>query len=38
MKQQVKQDQPALNALGEQGWELITVQFSNYYFKRRIRK
>ncbi len=38
MKQQVKQDQPALNALGKQGWELVTVQFSNYYFKRKIKK
>ncbi len=38
MKQQVKQDQPTLNALGKQGWELVTVQYSNYYFKRKIRK
>ena len=38
MKQQVKQDQPVLNALGKQGWELVTVQFSNYYFKRKIKK
>ena len=38
MKQQVKQDQPVLNELGKQGWELVTVQYSNYYFKRKIRK
>lgn len=38
MKQQVKQDQPVLNALGKQGWELVTVQYSNYYFKRKIKK
>jgi len=38
MKQQVKQDQPVLNALGMQGWELVTVQYSNYYFKRKIKK
>ncbi len=31
MKQQVKQDQPVLNALGMQGWELVTMQYSNYY-------
>ena len=38
MKQQVKQDQPVLNELGKQGWELVTVQYSNYYFKRKIIK
>ena len=38
MKQQVKQDQPVINALGMQGWELVTVQYSNYYFKRKIKK
>ncbi|GAX62041.1 ribosomal protein L2 [Candidatus Scalindua japonica] len=38
MKQQVKQDLPALNELGRKGWELVTVQYSNYYFKRKIRK
>jgi predicted secreted Zn-dependent protease len=38
MKQQVKQDQPVLNELGKQGWELVTVQYSNYYFKRKIMK
>jgi predicted secreted Zn-dependent protease len=38
MKQQIKQDQPVLNELGKQGWELVTVQYSNYYFKRKIRK
>ena len=38
MKQQVKQDQPVINALGMQGWELVTVQYSNYYFKRKIIK
>ena len=38
MKQQVKQDQPVLNELGKQGWELVTVQYSNYYFKRKIKK
>ena len=38
MKQQVKQDQPVLNELGMKGWELVTVQYSNYYFKRKIRK
>ena len=38
MKQQVKQAQPVLNALGMQGWELVTVQYSNYYFKRKIKK
>ena len=38
MKKQVKQDQPVLNALGMQGWELVTVQYSNYYFKRKIKK
>jgi len=37
MKKQVKQDQPVLNELGKQGWELVTVQYSNYYFKRKIR-
>ena len=38
MKQQVKQDLPVLNELGMKGWELVTVQYSNYYFKRRIKK
>ncbi len=39
MKKQVKQDQPVLDALGKQGWELVIVQFkSNYYFKRKIKK
>ncbi len=38
MKQQVKQDQPVLNELGKRGWELVTVQYSNYYFKRKIKK
>jgi len=38
MKRQVKQDQPVLNALGMQGWELVTMQYSNYYFKRKIKK
>ena len=38
MKQQTKQDQPVLNALGKKGWELVAVQFSNYYFKRKITK
>ena len=38
MKQQVKQAQPVLNELGKQGWELVTVQYSNYYFKRKIIK
>lgn len=38
MKQQVKQDLPVLNELGLQGWELISVQYSNYYFKRKIQK
>ena len=38
MKQQVKQDQPILNELGLKGWELVCVQYSNYYFKRKIKK
>ncbi len=45
MKQQVKQDQSVLNELGMQGWELVTIhtnfntsQYSNYYFKRKIKK
>ncbi|MBC8550965.1 MAG: DUF4177 domain-containing protein [Candidatus Brocadiales bacterium] len=38
MQQQVKQDQPVLNELGKQGWELVSVQYSNYYFKRKIKK
>ncbi len=36
MKQQVKQDQPVLDKLGMNGWELVTVQYSNYYFKRKV--
>ncbi len=45
MKKQVKQDQSVLNELGMQGWELVTIhtnfntsQYSNYYFKRKIKK
>ena len=45
MKKQVEQDQPVLNALGMQGRELVTIhtnlntsQYSNYYFKRKIKK
>ncbi len=38
MKQQAKQDLPVLNELGMKGWELVGVQYSNYYFKRKIKK
>ncbi len=38
MEQQVKQDIPVLNELGKKGWELVTMQYSTYYFKRKIKK